>query len=212
MSRLIIDATSNKRSTSFTQSLIGAILAELPDDSYDYLDLYKENIPDLSQAVFDSFGKMRIGQPLSVDELDIQDRREALLSQFLDSDQVIILYPLYNYNVPSKLKDYMDNILVTRKTIRYTDDGEMKPLLAGQDRKVLFIQFSGHMFSTNKEFQQMDFAAQYLDKMFEKMGFENRSVLRAEGMEERTRPEVEEDVLSQFKHWENIQTEDSRTN
>ncbi|VED63897.1 NAD(P)H-dependent oxidoreductase [Staphylococcus delphini] len=33
--------------------------------------------------------------------------------------------PLHNFNVTSRLKDYIDNILIARQTFKYTSDGSV---------------------------------------------------------------------------------------
>ncbi|KLD61324.1 FMN-dependent NADH-azoreductase, partial [Lactiplantibacillus plantarum] len=37
----------------------------------------------------------------------------------------MIAMPLHNFNVPARLKDYIDNILVARETFRYTENGSV---------------------------------------------------------------------------------------
>lgn len=46
---------------------------------------------------------------------------DKVLQQFKSAYKDVISYPLHNFNIPSKLKDYMDNIMIARETFKYTD-------------------------------------------------------------------------------------------
>lgn len=39
--------------------------------------------------------------------------------------RIVIISPLHNFNVTSRLKDYIDNILIARQTFKYTSDGSV---------------------------------------------------------------------------------------
>ncbi len=44
-----------------------------------------------------------------------------ILKQFKIANKYVIVFPLHNFNIPSKLKDYIDNILIARETFKYTE-------------------------------------------------------------------------------------------
>ena len=47
----------------------------------------------------------------------------SVLDEFLAADTVVIGAPMYNFTLPSQLKAWLDRILVSGTTFRYTADG-----------------------------------------------------------------------------------------
>lgn len=48
---------------------------------------------------------------------------EALVSQFLAADVIVVGAPLYNFSVPSLLKAWIDRVAQVGRTFRYTEKG-----------------------------------------------------------------------------------------
>src|SRR5690606_15479880 len=48
---------------------------------------------------------------------------EALVSQFLAADIVVIGAPLYNFSIPSQLKAWIDRLAQKGRTFTYTENG-----------------------------------------------------------------------------------------
>jgi FMN-dependent NADH-azoreductase len=60
-----------------------------------------------------------------------------MLDEFLAADIVVIGAPMYNFTVPSRLKAWIDRILVAGKTFRYSAQGVEG--LAGNKRVIIAI-------------------------------------------------------------------------
>ena len=58
-------------------------------------------------------------------------RFNELTDQFLSADKVVIANPMWNLNVPTRLKAWVDTINVAGKTFQYTAEGP-KPLTSGK--------------------------------------------------------------------------------
>ncbi|WP_310590940.1 NAD(P)H-dependent oxidoreductase [Streptococcus gallolyticus] len=54
--------------------------------------------------------------------------------------------PLHNFNLTSRMKDYIDNILIARATFEYTENGSVG--LMTDDCQVLWLLASGSMLFT----------------------------------------------------------------
>lgn len=107
--------------------------------------------------------------------------------------------PLHNFNIFSRLKDYLDNILIAKHTFKYTESGESVGLM--QNHKCLVFQSSGCVYSDkNSVYANMDFAKQYLETMFKNiMGFDEFNIIRAEGTDFLERSVILEKIKSKFK-------------
>ena len=87
---------------------------------------------------------------------------------------------LYNFNITSKLKDYIDNILLPNETFKYKENGSVG--LMTDNYKILLLQVSGSIFTNNDRYIPMEFTHFYLKFLFEEfMGFDKFYIARAEG-------------------------------
>ncbi|ABK83178.1 NAD(P)H-dependent oxidoreductase [Campylobacter fetus] len=145
---------------------------EFDTNSLCSINLYNSAIPKLDRDMLNLF------QNQQNDEL--QTQMNSIMEQFLSSKRIVIVMPLHNFNIPARLKDYMDNILIAKKTFAYTSGGSIG--LMNDDRKVLVLCSSGSVYTDGGRYANLDFACQYLKAMFcEIMGFNNFYIVRAEG-------------------------------
>lgn len=145
------------------------------------------NLPRIEQnQLLKIWNKKIADEKLSADELKIVQVSEQLLTQFKAHHRLVIVSPLHNFNITSRLKDYIDNILIARKTFRYLDfpddKGKLSTGLMTNDYKALLLFASGSIYSDHEFYQNLDFAPQYLKMIFsEIMGFSDFEIVRAEG-------------------------------
>ena len=102
-----------------------------------------------------------------------------VLQQFKSANKYVIAYPLHNFNIPSKLKDYMDNILIARETFKYTETGSVGLLKDG--RSMIVIQGSGSIYTNNDWYTEVEYSHKYLKSMFNFLGIEDYEILRVQG-------------------------------
>ncbi len=88
-------------------------------DEVEQIDVYQDDVPAINQAFLHAWQKYEKGLELGIDEQNILNRMGEILSQFKSAKRYVIVMPLYNWNIPSKLKDYMDNIIIPRETFKY---------------------------------------------------------------------------------------------
>jgi FMN-dependent NADH-azoreductase len=72
---------------------------------------------------------------------------EALVSQFLAADVVVVGAPLYNFSVPSQLKAWIDRVAQVGRTFKYTEKGPQG--LAG-GKTVIVVSSRGGVYSTSE--------------------------------------------------------------
>jgi FMN-dependent NADH-azoreductase len=101
------------------------------------------------------------------------------LQQFKSAKKYVIIMPLHNFNIPSRLKDYMDNIMIARETFKYTENGGVGLLTDG--RSLLVIQGSGAIYTNNDWYTDNEFSHKYLKSMFNFLGIEDYQIIRAQG-------------------------------
>jgi FMN-dependent NADH-azoreductase len=87
-----------------------------PKGPIEQIDLYREHIPCIDRTFLNLQEKKGRDERLTEEEQMLDSRMSEVLQQFKGAKKYVIVMPLHNFNVPSKLKDYMDNILISKET------------------------------------------------------------------------------------------------
>lgn len=143
------------------------------------INLYSEVVPMIDKTVLSAWEKQRKEQELTSQEQKVTERMSEILQQFKSANSYVIVLPLHNFNIPSKLKDYMDNIMIARETFKYTENGSVGLLKEG--RRLLVIQASGGIYTNNDWYTEVEYSHKYLKSMFNFLGIEDYQIIRAQG-------------------------------
>ncbi|MDV0431916.1 NAD(P)H-dependent oxidoreductase [Lactiplantibacillus sp. DA1] len=188
MQTLIINAHPDFRNTAhysiqLEQAFLQHFRSRFPEDTVDIINLYDMVIPQATvPELLGIWEKQAQHVTLSAREQQLFAINQQLLQQFKAHHRIVIAMPLHNFNVPARLKDYIDNILVARETFRYTENGSVG--LMTNDYRVMLLQASGSIYTRNDRYTPMEFSRLYLDKMFtEIMGFDQFEIVRAQGLQ-----------------------------
>lgn len=149
-----------------------------PDDQLTIVNLYESDIPNISQ---DGLLAAWSGK-----DQCILEQSASLLTQFKLSHRIVITTPLHNFNIPSKLKDYIDNLMIARETFRYLDIadsyGKVSEGLMTDDYRMLVLVAQGSIYTKDNIYSEIDYIPMYLQTIFEEMmGFDYFDIIRAEG-------------------------------
>jgi FMN-dependent NADH-azoreductase len=181
MKLLHIDSSilaGNSVSRQLTANIVAQWLATHPGTTVDYLDLATDAPSHLS---IESLG---FRMPPSSTELSDGQRREnalseALVTQFLAADVIVIGAPLYNFAIPSQLKAWIDRIAQAGRTFTYTDKGP-KGLAGG--KTVIVASTRGGVYSTSEGGRAMEHQESYLQTVLGFLGITDVRFVRAEGV------------------------------
>ena len=143
----------------------------------DYLDLAVDTPSHLSA---ESLG-FRL--PAAGELSDAQRREnavsEALVSQFLAADVIVLGAPLYNFSIPSQLKAWIDRVAQAGRTFTYTAAGP-KGLAGG--KTVIVASTRGGVYSSSDAGRAMEHQESYLQTVFGFFGITDVRFVRAEGL------------------------------
>ncbi|VTY12412.1 FMN-dependent NADH-azoreductase [Rothia dentocariosa] len=188
MQTLIINAHPDPQNkTAYcTNRLVDCLTEKLPDASV--LNLYNEDIPELTAETLPLYGSVYDEKSsLSKREQQILARRAELIEQFKAADRLIIAMPMHNFSVTSRLKDYVDNIIMGGQTFQFSENGP-QGLMGGH--KALLVQSSGSVYSTGP-LAPWEQSYPFLRTVFGMLGFDSTDIVRAEGT---TDPNIGSDV------------------
>ena len=181
MKLLHIDSSvlgTNSASRRLTAQIVAEWRAGHPDTVIEYLDLAADAPSHLSS---DSLGfRVPAG---AQGPTEVQKREnaisEALVSQFLAADVIVIGAPLYNFSIPSQLKAWIDRVAQAGRTFKYTATGPQG--LAG-GKTVIVASTRGGMYSTSEAGRAMEHQESYLQTVFGFLGITDLRFVRAEGL------------------------------
>jgi FMN-dependent NADH-azoreductase len=161
------------------EHFVSKYAAQNPASLIEQIDLYREDVPAIDASLLNGWEKLESGEPLTEGEEKVMGRMAEILQQFKGASKYVIAMPLHNFNIPSKLKDYMDNIIVPKETFRYTESGSEGLLTDG--RSVVVIQGSDGIYTENDWYREVEYSHKYLKSMFEFFGITDYEIIRAQG-------------------------------
>ncbi|TAL31182.1 MAG: FMN-dependent NADH-azoreductase [Alphaproteobacteria bacterium] len=175
---LVVDSSPRAQSVSrkLTRGIADKLLKQHPEATLKRRDLSAAPLPHLTEDVITSFytrpdrrdDKLKNAIALS----------DAAVDELLASDIIVIGAPMWNFNVPSVLKAWIDHVVRAGRTFTYGANGAEG--LAG-GRKAIVALSSGGVYSEGPA-QAMDFQTTYLRSLLSFIGITDVSFVRAEGV------------------------------
>lgn len=175
------------RSINALETFLESYQVQNPNDEITFLDLYTDFIPEIDEELLSGWNALRAGgefTDLSESQQNKIARFNELTEQFLQTDKVVIANALWNLNVPTRLKAWIDTINVAGKTFAYTEEG---PKGLTENKKALHIQSNGGFY------EGQDFASQYIKGILNFIGVSEVEQLFIEGIDHQ--PEKAEELL-----------------
>ncbi|MFW7343527.1 NAD(P)H-dependent oxidoreductase [Pollutimonas sp. H1-120] len=168
---------SNSVSRKLTKDTVAQWLNDNPDTQVDYLDLAEETPSHFSRDA------MGFRLPPSNETLTEAQRREnalseALVSQFMAADVIVVGAPLYNFSIPSQLKSWIDRLAQAGRTFKYTENG---PVGLAAGKTVIAALSRGGVYSSSEAGRAMEHQETYLKTVFGFFGITDIRIVRAEG-------------------------------
>ena len=166
------------RSMALTDAFIESYKQENPNDIIEDTNLYDMAVPEIDHHLLSAWKSLGEGVPF--DDLKEQQQQKVTLfsgytENFLSADKVVIANPLWNLNIPARLKAWIDTTNVSGKTFKYNELGQ--PIGLVTDTKVLHIQSSGGAYGGK------DPASVYIKTIFNFIGVSDFHELFAEGLD-----------------------------
>ncbi|PZR26742.1 MAG: FMN-dependent NADH-azoreductase [Citrobacter freundii] len=179
--KTILKVTSSARGAlSNSNKLVNKIIAELeqqhPGAEVISRNLVSQVYPHLEESLLTAF----YGQP---ENNDAQTKAatansDQAIAELEQADFIVIGVPIYNFNIPSALKAWIDHIVRAKKTFSY-GSGAPEGLVKG--KKVYLAIASGGVYSEGP-LQPIDYAVPYLKTVLGFIGITDITVFRVEGV------------------------------
>ena len=154
---------------------------ELIDKGFSSIEKINLYDPSVHIPVMDKFMFNYEGKKLTDKEQHDKIRQKEILDQWKSADAVFIYMPLHNFNVVSKFKDYVDNIVIVNETFKCEEESLIG--LDKNNKQITFVITSGGEFDKHIQYTNLDFAVQYIRGIFSVIGIDKVKVLRVEGLD-----------------------------
>jgi FMN-dependent NADH-azoreductase len=100
---------------------------------------------------------------------------DELVTELLAADHIVISTPVYNFNIPAKLKSYVDHIVRKGLTLGMKGEG----LVSG--KKCTLLVASGGVYTEGSPIRDRDIATAYLRLILKVIGIDDVTVVAAGG-------------------------------
>jgi FMN-dependent NADH-azoreductase len=148
---LHIDASingENSASRAISRSIVDQLRFEPGGAGLVYRDLAAEPLPHLTLAAFAD---------------------TSVLDEFMGADTVVIGAPMYNFTLPTQLKAWIDRIVISGKTFRYTANG---PEGLAKGKRVIVALARGGFYNQGSPASALEHLETYLRGVFNFIGIE----------------------------------------
>ncbi|MDM9583349.1 MULTISPECIES: FMN-dependent NADH-azoreductase [unclassified Nostoc] len=166
-------------SRELSKEFVSAWKAAHPEDAIAYRDIGRHPVPHVDEAwIAAAFSPPETHTPELTEALRISNE---LVDEFLAADRYVFGVPMYNFNIPSTFKAYIDQIVRINRTVAIEAQG-FKGLVEG--KKAVIITARGGDFSATSPFVAYDFQEPYLRAIFGFIGLTDIQFINANSLNE----------------------------
>ena len=164
-------------SRELSKEFVSSWRAAHPEDAIAYRDLGRYPVPHVDEAwIAAAFSPPETHTSELTEALRISDE---LIDEFLAADRYIFGVPMYNLNIPSTFKAYIDQIVRANRTYAVDAQG-LRGLVEG--KKAVIITARGSDFSATSPFAAYDFQEPYLRAIFGFIGITDIQFINANSL------------------------------
>lgn len=149
-----------------------------PGDTVTYRDLGHNPVPHVDESwIAAAFTPPDARTPELTQAIKLSD---DLVDEFLAADRYVFGVPMYNFNIPSTFKAYIDQIVRVGRTFAIDENGYKG--LVDSSKKVLIITARGGSFPLGTPSGVFDFQEPYLRTLFGFLGLTDVSFIHADSL------------------------------
>lgn len=184
MKKILVIDSSPRLKDSVSRQVTNEVVAQLknkyPGAEVLRRDLSANPLPHITEENINAYytpPEQRNAQALAAIKASDQ-----AVDELLSTDILVIGAPMWNFNVPSVLKAWIDHIVRAGRTFAFGPEG-LKSLVTG--KKVYLVLSTGSVYSEGP-MKAMDFQEPYLKAVLGFLGMTDVEVIKAEGTNDPT--------------------------
>ena len=181
MSKILVVHSSPRQERSVSRKLTNDFvqqwLKQHPEAKVVTRDVARQPVPHVSEDWI--IGAFSPADTLTPDAKAAIDISNELVDELFSADRYVFAVPMYNFNVPSTFKAYLDQIVRVGRTFSVGANGYQGLL---KDKKALFVTSSGGSFPSGSPYAAYNFQEPYLRAVAAFLGITDVQFVVADGL------------------------------
>ena len=156
-------------STKIAQAYIEQAKKNIPDLELNHINPWSMNLPEFDGDMLNAKYSVIRGTDPSADEVAAWSNVKKIFDEFNNADHYLFSVPMWNFNIPYKLKHYIDIITQPGMSWSYTQDDGYKGLMT--DKTATIIYATGDGYGDGTGFESFDMQKPYVNLWLTFLGF-----------------------------------------
>ena len=156
-------------STKIAQAYIEQAKKNIPDLELNHINPWSLNLPEFDGDMLNAKYSVISGTDPSADEVSAWSNVKNIFDEFNNADHYLFSVPMWNFNIPYKLKHYIDIITQPGMSWSYTPEDGYKGLMT--DKTATIIYATGDGYSEGTGFESFDMQKPYVNLWLTFLGF-----------------------------------------
>jgi len=156
-------------SLAVTDAFIETYEQKHPDDNVEILNVFDASIPNFDGLAVQAKYTILHGKPHSDEEQQVWKDVEQVIEQFTSADKYVLAVPMWNFNIPYRLKQYIDILVQPGYTFSYSPEDGYQGLVSG--KPLLTVYARGGEYPPDSDAEAVDLQTKYIKLIFGFMGF-----------------------------------------
>ena len=156
-------------STKIAQAYIEQAKKNIPDLELNHINPWTLNLPEFDGDMLNAKYSVIRGTDPSADEVSAWSNVKNIFDEFNNADHYLFSVPMWNFNIPYKLKHYIDIITQPGMSWSYTPEDGYKGLMT--DKTATIIYATGDGYGEGTGFESFDMQKPYVNLWLTFLGF-----------------------------------------
>ncbi len=156
-------------SSKIAQAYIEQAKKNIPNLELNHINPWSLNLPEFDGDMLNAKYSVISGTDPSADEVSAWSNVKNIFDEFNNADHYLFSVPMWNFNIPYKLKHYVDIITQPGMSWSYTPEDGYKGLMTDKTATVIYATGDGYGEGTG--FESFDMQKPYVNLWLTFLGF-----------------------------------------
>ena len=156
-------------STKIAQAYIEQAKKNIPNLELNHINPWSLNLPEFDGDMLNAKYSVIRGTDPSADEVSAWSNVKNIFDEFNNADHYLFSVPMWNFNIPYKLKHYIDIITQPGMSWSYSPEDGYKGLMTDKTATVIYATGDGYGEGTG--FESFDMQKPYVNLWLTFLGF-----------------------------------------
>tara|TARA_B100000035_G_scaffold264920_1_gene237103 strand:+ start:525 stop:1148 length:624 start_codon:yes stop_codon:yes gene_type:complete len=156
-------------STKIAEAYVEQAKKNISNLKLNHINLWSLDLPEFNGEMLDAKYSVIRGDNPSDGEIAAWSKVKNIFDEFNDADHYLFSVPMWNFNIPYKLKHYIDIVTQPGMSWSYTPEDGYKGLMT--DKTATIIYATGDGYSEGTGFESFDMQKPYVNLWLTFLGF-----------------------------------------